>query len=181
MVTPNCKQARRPITNRTISVSFWISMHAGSWVTEYLVTPVPTWLLPHFEMLIRNAASRKILHFIVIEESSTHLLLLRCFFKRMESNSLFLLLAAHMTTQLLKPFLQHSKKKRHTAESIPQSKAFSKALSNIFDSIMKFVRTKHSNTRRRRLLRRSIMQVLSKTGVQIASWSENNTFPFGDF
>lgn len=43
-----------------ISVSFWISMHAGSWVTEYLVTPVPTWLLPHFEMLIRNAASRKI-------------------------------------------------------------------------------------------------------------------------
>ena len=43
-----------------ISVLFWISMHAGSWVTEYLVTPVPTWLLPHFEMLIRNAASRKI-------------------------------------------------------------------------------------------------------------------------
>ncbi len=78
-------------------------------------------------------------------------------------------------------FLQHSKKKRHTAESIPQSKAFSKALSNTFNSIMKFVRTKHSNTRRRRPLKRSTMPVLSKMGVQIASWNENNTFSFRDF
>ena len=72
-------------------------------------------------------------------------------------------------------FLQHSKR-RGIPESIPQSKAFSKALSNTFNSIMKFVRTKHSNTRRRRPLKRSTMPVLSKMGVQIASWNENNTF-----
>ena len=78
-------------------------------------------------------------------------------------------------------FFATFKKEEAYRREYTSEQSFSKALSNIFDSIMKFVRTKHSNTRRRRLLRRSIMQVLSKTGVQIASWSENNTFPFGDF
>ena len=58
---------------------------------------------------------------------------------------------------------------------------FSYLVKSAFNSIMKFVRTKHLNTRRRRPLKRCTMPVLSKTGVQIASWNENNTFPFEDF
>lgn len=45
-----------------ISLSFWSLVHAGAWSIEYFVTSV---LLSHFEMLIRNSASRKIWHSIV--------------------------------------------------------------------------------------------------------------------
>ena len=164
-----------------ISVSFWISMPAGSWVIEYLVMPAQIWLLPHFEMLIRNEISRKTWHSIATGESNIHRALLCNCFRQMALSNHFLLLAVRMTMQSLKPFLPHSKKKRRTAESTPQNRASVKAWSSIFGFIMKFDHTKHWNTRHHRLLRKSIMPVLSKTGVQIAPWSENNTFPFGDF
>ena len=44
-----------------------------------------------------------------------------------------------------------------------------------------FGHTKHWNTRHHRLLRRSIMPVLSKIRVQITSRSKNNTFEFLEF
>ncbi len=78
-------------------------------------------------------------------------------------------------------FATFKKEEAYRREYTSESKAFSKALSNTFNSIMKFVRTKHSSTRRRRPLKRSTMPLLSKMGVQIASWNENNTFSFRDF